>query len=222
MGPYSHIIVANQLEAFLKPSDPKEYYWGAIAPDVRYLVKGMNRAQTHLSPPEILDSMARYPQLTPFLQGYLVHCLTDLLELPDLLQRKFPLSWQKKTLSPQQCTVVLEFFNILRVKPMADTISESHNVFLQEIGIDEEKALRFARELNTYLPSPSLISIFTLYRNLRVGDNSSIEKYRQALEHFQENWFRKNLILCGLHIGKINQELASLVKQHIPDQSVCA
>jgi hypothetical protein len=218
MGPYSHIIVANLLESFLKPENPKEYYWGAIAPDARYLIKGMSRTQTHLSSAELLVFMERFPYLVSFLQGYLVHCLTDQLDLPELLQGKFPSSSRRHKLSPQQCTVIMEFFNILRTKPISEPISETHNLILREIGIDEEQALRFARAMNQYLPSPSLISIFTLYRNLRMGGNARIEKYSQAIRQFQRNRFRRHMIFCGLNIGDINQDIASRVEIHLPKE----
>ncbi len=49
MGPYSHIVIANELETFIKPDNLQEFYWGAVAPDVRYVVRGMPKKQTHLS-----------------------------------------------------------------------------------------------------------------------------------------------------------------------------
>jgi hypothetical protein len=218
MGPYSHIIIANQLEVVVHPENPREYYWGAIAPDVRYLVKGMRRDQTHLSSAELLVFIEQYPHLASFLQGYLVHCLTDQLDLPEFLQRKYPSSRQKNNLSPQQCTLILEFFNILRTKPTSKLISETHNVFLNDIGIGAGQAQRFARAMNQYLPSPSLSSIFTLYRNLGTGGNARIEKYRQAVRQFQRNWFLRQMTLCGLHIGDINREIESLVEIHLPKE----
>jgi len=80
-------------------------------------MKGMSRYQTHISSDEILDYLHRYLQLKSFLQGYLVHCLADQLEMPELMQQKFPLSWQKDKLTSRQCTVILELFNVLRTKP---------------------------------------------------------------------------------------------------------
>lgn len=36
MNPYSHLVLAAQLEADIRPADRLEYYWGAVAADVRY------------------------------------------------------------------------------------------------------------------------------------------------------------------------------------------
>ena len=57
MGSYSHIIIANELESFIKPDNTQNYYWGVIAPDVRYVVKGMHKRQTHISSGKITDYM---------------------------------------------------------------------------------------------------------------------------------------------------------------------
>jgi len=218
MGPYSHIILASELEEYIKPDNTREFYWGTIAPDTRYLMKGMSRDQTHISPDEILDYLHRHPQLKSFLQGYLVHCLADQLEMPELMQRKFPLSWQKDKLSSWQCTVILELFNILRTKPPEKLIPEKYNVVLEDIGISEEQAIKFAKEMNQYLTSPSVISLLSMYQRIGLANNGRIEKYHIAFQRFQKNWLRKNMILLGLHVRKINNEIASLVKSNLPKE----
>ena len=65
MNPYSHIVIASRLESLVQPQDPPEYYWGAVAPDMRYLA-AMRRAQTHLSPQELVAFFDRYPRLESF------------------------------------------------------------------------------------------------------------------------------------------------------------
>lgn len=218
MGPYSHIILASELEKYIKPDNTREFYWGTIAPDTRYLMKGMSRDQTHISPDEILDYLHRHPQLKSFLQGYLVHCLADQLEMPELMQRKFPLSWQKDKLSSWQCTVILELFNVLRTKAPGKLISEKYNVVLENIGISEEQAIKFAKEMNLYLTSPSVISLLSMYQRIGLANNGRIEKYHITFQRFQKNWLRKNMILLGLHVRKINNEIASLVKSNLPKE----
>ena len=220
MGPYSHVILASELEAYIKPDNPQEYYWGAIAPDIRYLVAGLSRSQTHISTEEILGYIGQYPHLKSFFQGYLVHCLSDELNLPKIIQRKFPLSWQKNELSPRHCTIILEFFNIVRVKPVRKSLSGTHNVALSEMGISGEQAAKFAQEINQYITSPSFASLLTLYQNLGLASNGRIDKYRIAVQQFQRKWFQKNLIFIGLHVGKINKEIASSVKSVFPNDVV--
>lgn len=220
MGPYSHIIVASELETYIKPDNPQEYYWGAIAPDIRYLVAGMNRRQTHISPEEIRGYLSQYPHLKSFLQGYLVHCLSDKLDLSTIIQRKFPLSWQKNELPPQHCTVILEFFNIVRVKSVRKKMSGANNIALSKIGINDDQAAKFAKEINQYITAPSLTSVLRLYQNLGLASNGRIEKYRIAVQQFQRKWFQKNLIIIGFHVGKINQEITSSVKSVFPNDFV--
>jgi hypothetical protein len=132
------------------------------------------------------------------------------------MQRKFPLSWQKDKLSSWQCTVILELFNVLRTKPPGKLIAEKYNVVLEDIGISEEQAVKFAKEMNLYLTSPSVISLFSMYQRIGLANNGRIEKYYIAFQRFQKNWLRKNIILLGLHVRKINCEIASLVKSNLP------
>jgi hypothetical protein len=218
MGPYSHIILANDLEKHIKPNNTREYYWGTIAPDTRYLMKGMSRYQTHISSDEILDYLHRHPQLKSFIQGYLVHCLADQLEMSEIMQRKFPLSWQKDKFSSRQCTVILELFNVLRTRPPEKSISENYNAVLEGIGIGKEQAMKFSKEMNQYLTTPSVISLLSMYQKIGLANNGRIEKYQIAFQRFQKNWLRKNMILFGLHVGRINNEIASLVKSNLPKE----
>jgi len=220
MGPYSHIILASELETCIRPVDPQEYYWGAIAPDIRYLVPGMNRSQTHISPDEILEYIILYPHLKSFLQGYLVHCLSDQLNLSKIIQRRFPLSWQNNGLSPQQCILILEFFNIILVKTVGKPLSRTYNVALSKMGINEEQAEKFAKEINQYVTAPSFTSILSLYQNLGLASNGRIEKYRIAVRQIKKKWFQKNLLFFAFHVGKINQEVTSSVKSAFPNEAL--
>ena len=112
MGPYSHIVIANELETFVKPDNVQENYWGAVAPDVQYVVRGMPKKQTHLSSEKIADYIHKYPQHKDFLMGYLIHCLSDQLSLRRIIRAKFPFSLIKKRITKKSCTVILEFLNV--------------------------------------------------------------------------------------------------------------
>ncbi|MBE9523482.1 MAG: hypothetical protein IMY76_00180 [Chloroflexi bacterium] len=216
MGPYSHIVIASELESYIKPDHAQEYYWGAVAPDIRYLVTGMLRSQTHISSEKILGYVVQYPELEDFLKGYLVHCLMDQLDCSQIIQHKFPFNLQKNELSAQQCAVILEFFNILRVKPVNKSLSGANNAVLRELGISDHYAAKFSQEINKYITSPSLLSSVALFKNLGFVGNGSIEKYRAVAQQFQSNWLRKNLIMFGLQIGEINREITTSVKSMLP------
>lgn len=217
MGPYSHIILASKLEHYIKPGDHREYYWGAIAPDSRYIVNGMNRNHTHISPGEILNYVDQYPHLKPFLQGYLVHCVSDLIDLSKIIRSNFPFIWQKEELSSQQCTVILELLNILRIKSVRKSLSDKYNIVLSELGIGEEQAKRFALEMSCYLSSPSFVSLVALYQNLILINNGKLEKYNLTVQRLQQNWLRRNIIMLSLHVGRINEEITSMVKSILPE-----
>ena len=216
MGPYSHIVIASKLETTIRPDNLQEYYWGAVAPDIRYLVTGMSRSETHIPVEKILDYQVQHPQLKAFLQGYLVHCLSDQYDLPLIVQQKFPFSLQKKKLTPQQCSIILEFYNIERVKHVQKTVSGRGNILLSELGIDGENAGKFAQAINIYANAPSLESIVELYQNLGLVGDDRIKYYRAAVQHFQSTWLKKNLILLGLQAGRVDREITTLVKSSLP------
>ena len=91
MNPYSHIVIASKVEQQVAPVNASEYYWGAIAPDIRYLA-GIPRHQTHISHQAIVVLIAQYPHLKSFLQGYLVHCLSDEIPLGEIFYQHLPFS----------------------------------------------------------------------------------------------------------------------------------
>ncbi len=213
MGPYSHYVIANYIEDRLKPTDAQAYYWGSVAPDIRYLLPEMKRSETHLSTQVLQASMVQYPDLRDFLHGYLVHCLCDELDLLQIIQHKFPFNLQKNALSKRQGAVILEFFNILRVKTPGIPLSGVNNTFLKTLGISDQEAVHFSGEANRYVTTPSLKSTVALYQGLGFTKNDLLEKYRMAATSFQKNWFQKNLILFGMQVGKVNEDIASSVKE---------
>lgn len=216
MGPYSHIVIASELETYIKPNKSQEYYWGAIAPDIRYLVIGMDRGQTHISSEKIMDYIVQYPQLKSFLQGYLVHCLSDELDLPQIIQKKFPFILQKNELSSQLCSVILEFYNNACVKPVRKSLSGANNLVLSELGISDEHTTIFAQEIKRYITSPSFVSSVVLFQNLGFAGDGQVEKYWIAAQRFQRNWLQKNLVLLGLKVGKVGEEITSSVRSIFP------
>ena len=116
--------------------------------------------------------------------------------------------------------MILELFNILRIKPANRTISEESNMVLEQMGVGEEQARKFAYEMNQYLISPSFVSLLRLYQNLGLIRNGGVEKYQIAFQQIQRNWFRKNMILFFLHVGKVNREITTFVKLNLPMEIV--
>jgi len=160
-----------------------------------------------------LEVLRRNPHLKSFLQGYWVHCLADELDLTGIMGRKFPLNLRENQLSPPQCTLILELFNISRERPVRVTVSGSHNPILNELGVGAEHVAVFAQAIQQYLSLPSLSSLVSLYQTLGLACDDRLEKYRLAGVQFQRNWFQRNLIYLGLQVGKINQDIKSIMYQ---------
>ena len=110
----------------------------------------MKRAQTHLSSKVILEYVNRYPHLKSFLQGYLVHCLTDEIKLKDIVFRNFPLVLFKNKISYQQMVMIFEFYNLEEHKTVVQ-ITGKHNEMLTDLGLREAHSLKYLSSVNSYL-----------------------------------------------------------------------
>ncbi|HEU0294440.1 MAG TPA: hypothetical protein VFR47_17000 [Anaerolineales bacterium] len=210
MNPYSHIVVASKLVTLVDPEDTQEYYWGAIAPDIRYLA-AMQRHQTHIHPEKIAGFMFQYPHLKSFLQGYLVHCLSDEVELGQVFFQHFPFSILKKRMSRQRIAVILElyYFENERVNII---LSGSHNEVLSALGLSASLSTKLAQSISQYAMSSSFEArIIDLSRLLGLENDSRIDKYMAAAKIFQENWLLKNGLFFGIRTGKISEQIVSQV-----------
>lgn len=206
MNPYSHLVIAAKLETLVKPERRDEYYWGAIAPDTRYLA-AVQRQQTHLASQRIVEFAAQYPHLKSFLQGYLVHCLSDEVDLGEIFFQRFPFDLLRSKLSRQHLSVLLELFYFENEK-INTGISDMHNEVLTELGLSEAVSARFSRSIRQYaLVLPSRTRLSELFKLLDLENDSRIEKYRQAAERFQTNRLLKNVLFLGIRTGKISEKI---------------
>src|SRR4030095_912264 len=205
MNPYSHIVVASKLETLVEPENAQEYYWGAIAPDIRYLA-AMQRQQTHLPPEKIIGFMSQYPHLTPFLQGYLVHCLSDEIELGPVFFQHFPYSVLKSKLSRQRIAVILELY-YFEYEKVNKQLSATHNEFLTRLGLSETQSAKLSQSISQYAMSSSFESRITdLSRLLGLETDSRIDKYMAAAKQFQKYRFLRNSLFFGIKTGKISEQ----------------
>ena len=215
MGPYSHIVIANELESFIKPENKKEYYWGAVAPDVRYLKKNMPRKQTHFSYEKIQSYLIQYPDLKDFLNGYLIHCLTDKLSIKKIIRKRFPFILLKSRITKSNSAIILEFLNIWISKPFDETISQKNNPVLKEIGIDNKDVEKFTLEINKYIKFRSTEYSFMLYQNLGFTQDKRLERYKKLHEQWQRSWFKSNVKLLTPQLRKVNGDIAQAIKQKL-------
>jgi len=209
MHPYSHIVIASKLEGLVKPENPPEYYWGVVAPDIRY-VAGLPRQLTHIPSARIVGYISQYPDLKSFFQGYLVHCLSDEITLRQVFLRHFPFSVLKSRLSYQQVAAILELFYFEHVK-VSRNISGATNEFLQGLGLSETISTRFSQSIRQYAMSRSpKTTLPGLFQLLGLENDPRIIEYATAAQSFQKNWLLKNSLFLGIQTGKISEQIVSM------------
>ena len=189
MNLYTHYILAKQLEVLLQPADPLEYAWGSVAPDIRY-VAGMPRKQTHLEIQEIKNWLERYPTRRSFIQGYIVHCLLDRIDVAMALETAFPYfllrPLSRKKLSSQQAVMLVEFYYLLGKHPKG-AISGGHNEILEGLGIRPEQTQVYVEAISEYLQQPSFEVGLAMGRRLGLLDDTRVQKYLNAALSIRKN-----------------------------------
>jgi len=209
MNPYTHIVIASRLESLVQPEDPPEYYWGAVAPDMRYLA-AMRRAQTHLPAQQILELGQRYPHLVSFVQGYLVHCLADQLDLGRVFFQHLPFSALKRTLTQRHLAVLLELYYLER-QTVNPTLSGTHNEVLSELGLSESVSERFAQAAKQFAMPVAPADPLASARLLGLENDSRIARYAAAGRRFQKSRLLKHALFLGIRAGKIDEQIVSRV-----------
>lgn len=196
MNSYTHIVLAKQAAALLQPQDPDAYYWGAIAPDVRYLAN-TRRSQTHISQAELQLFLKRYPQQRSFLLGYMVHCLLDEIDLGQVIGARFPWNLAKGRFSPQQMAVLVEFY-FMRSKDAAREVVGTHNPILEELGIEAQYSSAFGQAISEYLANPCIASGLSAFQKLGLLKDQRIETYLRAAESINRSWLPKQILLSSV------------------------
>ncbi len=216
MGPYSHHVLATKLEPFIHPEDRNAYYWGAVAPDIRYLAN-MRRDTTHLRVERIKELMVCYPDLLSFLQGYLVHVLIDQMDISQMVSAAFPLNVLKralpKSISPQQMTMLVEMY-FLKSGVAGEALSGKHNEVLTSFGISPEQTQVFQEALREYFENRSFEAAVSAFQKIGMIEDSRLEKYKNAFHAMQ-----KRKVLTGLLMLSIkNARLESRGIEHVRAQ----
>lgn len=209
MNSLSHLVIASRLEALVRPVDRPDYYWGAVVPDIRYLA-GMRRRQTHLATHEIVARLDRYPQLRSFVQGYLVHCLADQVDLAEVLMRRLPFSLLKDRLTHQQLAVLLDLYYLDR-PPTGLSLSGTHNAFLSELGVSRSVTEQFARCMRSYLAPASPANLAALLRSMGLETDRRVERYVAAARSFQQSRALKNALFLGIRANRIGDRIVRRV-----------
>lgn len=208
MNPYSHLVLVNKIEYLVQPENSGEYYWGAIAPDVRYIA-GIDRRRTHLTKENCIQLIKQFPNLKSFLQGYLVHCLADEISLHEIFYSTFPFSIIKDRLSRKRIAVLLELFYI-KDSSFTPKIAGTYNQVLSDLGLQAEDCIQFSEIVDRYLTSESLdAKISSLVGMMGSKNNENVEKYLSAAKYFQNNIFLQKFLLLSIRVGRISKKIES-------------
>lgn len=214
VNPYSHLVIASKVESLIGPTNSEAYHWGAIAPDIRY-VADIQRSQTHRSAQQIMALIPHHPHLQSFLKGYLVHCLTDEVDLEAAFHSHVPFSLLKRTFVHQHLAVILEFFYIENVRITA-SIAGTYNEVLRDLGLSEADCTTFAQFIEHYTTLSSLDGrVAELVQLMGFENNHRVEQYVAAAKRFQKQWLLKNALFLGIRSARISRTLVSQVSDRV-------
>ena len=209
MHPYSHLAIAAELEKDIQPRQANEYYWGAVVPDIRYVTE-MERSQTHLSAESILAYMNKYPELDSFIKGYLIHCLTDLVDLHALLNQRILVRPILQSSPYQFVPVMLESYFIEYTKLDIQLLARPNNV-LTDLKINAEHISIFSTLIKPFVTNPSFESALEFLKTLG-HNNPRIEKYVNAARSFDGNILLKSVLFMLSNIPKLKQQVVSEIR----------
>lgn len=208
MNLYSHIVLASNLEEPLRPENAKEYYLGAVVPDIRYLC-GWRRRQTHLSMERIAEFAAQYPHLGSFILGYQVHCLIDEFNSTDCVVR-FPATLLVKRLPKQSLPVLIETFYLMH-RAVERDISESSNEILESLGVAPATLAVFSTQVNAFLSAPSLDTWIGLAQTVSVSNKASLEQYTKAAQVLRRHWVLRELLFGSMDMVRLEHNISQYV-----------
>ena len=209
MHSYSHLVIAAELEKDIQPQQANEYYWGAVMPDIRYIAD-MQRNQTHLSAESILEYRNKYPESDSFIKGYLIHCLTDLVDLHGLLNQRILFRPILKSVPHQFVPVLLESYFITHTKLDIQLLARPNNI-LTDLKINDDHISLFSTMIRPFVSNPSFERALEFLNTLGSG-NPRIEKYINAARNFDSNILLKSVLFTLSNIPKLKQQVISEIR----------
>jgi hypothetical protein len=180
---YSHLVIASELLPELQPDNLPEYYWGAVAADVRYLA-GLPRRRTHPPLAEV-RAWGSLPGLASFGAGCLVHALADERDAAGWLYAGLPRPLRRR-MPRALAAVLLEAAYAERVRVTLQ-ISGSYNAVLAGLGVPPEAAAAYAAAANRYAAAPSLEMALAMLAELGLQGSPRLQRYlglAQLLQRF--------------------------------------
>ncbi len=203
MQPYSHFIIAAQLEAELRPQVPADYYWGAVAADIR-VTAGLPRERTHISPEQVLEFRARYPHLRAFIQGYMVHILSDLVDVQGLVRQRPLMDLVLRQNGPKFAQNLIEEFYLTK-KKLHKPVDIRHNEMLANLGISRETVAKEAVLMRPYLQTADYKIALTYLKTTGNGKNSG--RSMREIESLHNSVVLKPALFYLSGLDKLNRQV---------------
>jgi len=203
---YSHLVVAQALAAQIQPGDPAEYYWGAIAPDIRYAA-GMRRRQTHRPIPEVRAWQEECPDLRDFALGYLVHVLADERDAAGALYDGLPFRPLRRRLPRPLAAVLLEAAYSERTR-LEVTLSGRYNALLARLGVPETALSPFVSAAQRYADAPSLTLAFEMLAGLGLDGNPRLQRYLRLARWVEANPRLRRALLGRIDLAGVTRRIA--------------
>ncbi|HEY9076012.1 MAG TPA: zinc dependent phospholipase C family protein [Anaerolineaceae bacterium] len=216
MNTLTHHVIASRLISQIHPTNPAEYLWGSIYPDIRYPAK-LRRETTHLPLEQLQEWISRYPDQSSFLTGYLVHCLVDKIDGARLLLKAFPLVLFKPLLknkfSLHLAHVVIELF-LIQTEALPCQLDMVYLPDLTHPPIPEALVNSYFTASHAYLASPSIETGLRLFKSFGLLEDSRLEKYLKAYHALQENRLMQAILFWSVRNARIvPQACQSVLKQ---------
>lgn len=216
MEPYSHFVIASQLEDDIHPKLSEEYYLGAVAPDIRF-VAGIAREQTHLPAGRILEFLDKYPHHASLIQGFLVQFLTDKVDIIGLLEQRTLLRPFLPHVSQYFIFTIIEAFYIDHCV-VRKPISMQPNEMLCELGIQREHIELEAKTMQPYLLKPTFAATIAY---LRTGNNPRLQQNASEAENIQNNPLIKPFCYQLTDVNTLNQKVVRRVRDAEEFKQIC-
>jgi hypothetical protein len=211
---YSHLVVAQALLPHLQPVSLPEYYWGAVAPDIRYAA-GMRRKQTHRPAAEVRGWLDSAPEMHDFILGYLVHILTDERDAAGTLYDGFPIRAIRRRLPRSLAAALLESAYIDSV-PLAVQLAGTDNALLQEMGVPRALLTPFAQAANRYASAPSLPVALELLSGLGLQGSPRLQRYLRIARWLESYPRVRRLVTSRVDVIGVTRRIMDDLLRQIP------
>jgi len=210
---YSHLIIAQKMLAFLSPDDLSEYYWGAVAADVRYFAE-LPRRITHPLAEEVLLWQAEFANLNSFVLGYRVHILADERDAVGSLYEFIPWHSLRRRLPRSWATYLWEAVCIERCR-FDGKISGTYNPLLEKLGIPRPAASAYAEAVTRYAADPSLELVVTLLSEIDWMGTPRLRRYLALAGWLQRNPRVRQALLSVIDEAEIIRRVVADLSTHL-------